>query len=160
MAIKTQNEQGFVVSVKLPDGSRWEQEIQYEALSAGLTAWAVRNGFSQAFTDTIAGCKDTATARSKLEAKATAFSRNEVPTERGAGSRSFESKVAEEAFKITVEILRNLGLKKAEAEDLVDSGKALSLLETKTQLTAEQIQSQILAKAQRRVDDCSLIPAA
>ena len=159
MAIKAHNESGFVVTVKLPNGNRFEQEFNYAEIGKALSLWGIRNGFSQALTDCIAGEKDTAKALEKLEKKALAFLNNEVPKEGGVG-RSFESKVAEEAFKLTVEILRNLGLKKTEAEGLVDEGKALALIAKRANQSEEAVMAQIVAKAQRRVDDASIIPAA
>lgn len=157
MAIKSHNDNGFVVTVKLPNGNRFDQEFHYGNLSNALSAWAVRNGFSQALTDCIAGEKDTAKALAKLEKKALAFLSNEVPKEGGVG-RSFESKVAEETFKLTVEILRNLGLKKAEAEDMADAGTALAFIAKRANSDEEAVAKQIVAKAQRRVDDASIIP--
>lgn len=156
MAIKSHNSESFTVSVKLPDGSRWEHEIFYSSLSENMSAWAVRNGFSQAFTDKIAGVKDAQEARVKLEEKRLAFERDEVPAER-VGGRSFASKLAAETFTLTVEILRKLGLKKAEAEDLVDAGKAVALIAKRANSTEEEVMAQIVTKAQRRVDDADIL---
>lgn len=156
MAIKSHNAESFIVSVKLPDGSRWEHEVTYQSLSEGMASWAIRNGFSQAFTDCIAGVKTTDAAVKKLAAKATAFDNDEIPTER-VGGRSFANRLAAETFSLTVEVLRKLGLKKAEAEDMVDAGTAIAFIAKRANAAEDAVMAQIVAKAQRRVDDADIL---
>jgi hypothetical protein len=156
MAIKSHDDLGFVVSVKLPDGNRWEHPVSYASLSNAMSAWAVRNGFSQAFTDCIAGTKETAAAVKKLNAKAAAFDADEVPTER-VGGRSFANRLAAETFSLTVEVLRKLGLKKAEAEDMVDAGTAVAFIAKRANAAEDVVMAQIVTKAQRRVDDADIL---
>lgn len=159
MGIKSHNESGFVVSVKTPSGEYHEFEFEYrsERLSA-IDAWAIRNGFSQAMTDCIAGAKDQTVAEKKLATKYASFMRGEVPREGGIG-RGFANEFEKELHAVMVAILRKLGMKAADAADLADDYEsAVRRIAESVKADADTVAAQLKAKAQRRVDDKDILP--